>query len=64
MLFRSVPPKKANTKAPSAGKSKPILNSDEIAEAVMYRCMRYMKNEMTQLADQVAEVTRPWFLCF
>ena len=60
----AVPPKKANAKAPSAGKSKPVLNSDEIAEDVMYRCMQYMKNEMTQFADQVAEVTRPWFLCF
>ena len=60
----AVPPKKANAKAPSAGKSKPVLNSDEMAEALMYRCMDYIQTEMNRLAEKVAEVTRPWFLCF
>lgn len=64
-----VPPKKAVPKAPSAGKSKPVLNCNEIsqmAEAITYQCneISQMKIEMSQMADHIAKVTRPWFLCF
>lgn len=62
----AAPPKKTNTKPPSASarKSKPVPNSDEMMEVVMNRFMQYMRNEMSQMADEVAEVTRPRFICF
>ena len=64
----AAPTKKSNTKPPSASarKSKQFSNSDEtmMMEVVMNRCMQYMKHEMSQMADQVAKVTRPSFICF
>ena len=59
---RKVPEPEKPKMKPAVGaakKSKLASNADEMMNLIMKRCMDYIRSQMKEIPDQVAEVTHP-----